>query len=83
MMKLTKILILSFMILLFVGDKRNGTVLRFVGDRTGVEACYAAADVADTVQEQINSLFQDIEGLAIDRVNGWKDYARKNSGSAA
>jgi hypothetical protein len=83
MKKLTKMLILSFLVLLFAGDKRNGDILRYVGDRTGFGACYNAAEVADSLQEQVNSLFQDIESLAIERVNGWKEYSIKTNGATA
>lgn len=69
-------MLVVIVVLLFVADERNSKALRSLGDATGVEACYEAAEIADSVQKSVGWLFEDVEGYATQEISGWKEYAR-------
>ncbi len=76
MIKIFKTLMVVVVALMFAGDERNGVALRSLGNVTGFEACYTAADMADSVQKSVGWIFQDVEGYATEEINGWKEFAR-------
>jgi hypothetical protein len=65
------------MLLFFVAEWVTSQRLRDLGDKTAVGLCYRVAEVVDVVRDRTGSIFEDVRAITMDRVNRWRDVAKR------
>lgn len=79
MKSLFKGTLIVIFVLFFGADWCTGDRFRDLGDKTSTEMCYRLAEIIDSVREKTGAIFEDIQSIAVERVNGWRNIAKKQS----
>lgn len=79
MWSLFKTFLMLLMLLLFAAEWVTGESLRYLGDKTNVTICYKAAEIVDIIKEETDSAWEQIGNIAAERVDSWKNVAKRQS----
>jgi hypothetical protein len=74
-----KKLVLIVVLLLLCSDLFTGERFRNLGDRTHLTMWYKLADAVDMMREKTGSIFDHIEGITTEKVDGWRNVAKTQS----
>ncbi len=82
MLDMTRFFKLSLFIIvavLFAAEWVTSQQLRDLGDRTTIKVCYRLAETVDTIHDKVDSFFTEVQSIATERIERWRNIAKNRS----